>query len=521
VLMADGDILLLFAPTFQSFGCDIGREFLLRSGGGKVHGLCAGYIETMEHVQDNLGHVGGQFWHLNTEEKKWIEIETSPERLAEIDSKLGIGVFGRILVADRRVGQGFVRGGLCRPDSIAKRVAFASSIMPQRYVLGLVEFLNKALDLVSPSVVFCYAVAGGPAVALAEVCSAKGIPFTRLNDIRIRERFVVDGGLSDELRCVAERYESEAVGYKCLDERRDEAKEILRKFRDNPEPPWYTKDIDTLLQNQKALKLIFRFLLSIVFQATQGLIKKQNRLERMDRQWFNARILWRRISGRSRQFSVNIPKSRPYIFYPLHVDPEASTMVQSPWHTDQVGIIEALAKSAPADCLVVVKEHNPMLGKRPRGFYRAIAQIPRVILVGPEHSGLSLIKGAKLISVITGTAAFEAMLLGKPALVIGASPFLAVGQGMFHEPCLAKLPHAICKAMSMPSATDEALEKYLAACLVESFEMSGSLLWGTYESHSKEERRQAVEDIVDGILKRMQETRLSIPDTAQEYKYSQ
>jgi len=143
-----------------------------------------------------------------------------------------------------------------------------------------------------------------------------------------------------------------------------------------------------------------------------------------------------------------------------------------------------------------------MLGKRPRDFYRTISRIPRVILLGPEHNSLLLIQQASLVAVITGTAAWEAMRLGIPALVIGDSPYLAVGEGVVHEPCLANLPEAISTAIAMPPASDQSMELYIAACLHESFEMNPSLLWGKYDDHSSEERQAAVDNFVNGILKR-------------------
>ena len=35
-------LLMLFAPTFDHFGCDVARAFLAKCGGGRVHGLCTG-----------------------------------------------------------------------------------------------------------------------------------------------------------------------------------------------------------------------------------------------------------------------------------------------------------------------------------------------------------------------------------------------------------------------------------------------------------------------------------------------
>lgn len=498
--MSNSDILLQFAPTFQSFGCEIGRKYLLQVGGGKVHGLCTGPVEVMNYVRNKLGSCGGQFWHLHTEEKKWLETEVTSERLAQIDAELGNGAFGRIMVADRRMGRGFVRGGLCRPSKIGKKVLHMPEIMPQKYILGLYEFLKNILKQAQPKVVFCYAVAGSPAVTLAELCKANGIIFTRFATTRIQNRFVIDSDIAARLECVAKKYQAANEGTENVDHKRQEAREILQQFRDNPEPPEYAKRNHALLQSKNPWKTTGWALLSTVYHTIQGVINRQDRSDRIFIKWFNAWIEWRKFLMRSEPFSENFPEDKHFVFYPLHVDPEASTMVLSPWHTDQINVIESLAKSVPSEMIVVVKEHAPMLGRRPRGFYKKISQIPRVVLLGPEHSGLSLVQQAKLTAVITGTAAWEAIRLGRPALIIGDSPFLAIGQGAFHEPCLANLPQSIPKALSLSPASDNSLELYIAACLAEGFSMPTSLLWGKYEDHPEKEQQQAVENIVEAIM---------------------
>ena len=142
-----------------------------------------------------------------------------------------------------------------------------------------------------------------------------------------------------------------------------------------------------------------------------------------------------------------------------------------------------------------------MLGLRPRGFYRQIANMPRVILLGPEHSSFDLIGRAALTAVITGTSAWEALLLGKPALIVGDSPFLPIGEGLVHEPGLSLLPHAIKAALSAPPPSDEILTLYIAAMSTESFKIPSSLLWGYYDAHPADCRRTASAAIAIAIIR--------------------
>ena len=59
--MSGKNLLMLFAPKFNDFGCDVARAFIARCGGGHVHGLCTGPPEVRDHVATELSEYGGQF----------------------------------------------------------------------------------------------------------------------------------------------------------------------------------------------------------------------------------------------------------------------------------------------------------------------------------------------------------------------------------------------------------------------------------------------------------------------------
>jgi len=143
------------------------------------------------------------------------------------------------------------------------------------------------------------------------------------------------------------------------------------------------------------------------------------------------------VTSKARKLRNNGPFCEPdglpdnsFAYFPLHFEPEASTTVVTPMHTNQVAIVESLAKSIPLNMDLVVKEHVTMLGLRPNRFYEQLNRIPGVILVSPFEDSISLIKRASLICVITGTAAWEALLLRRPVLIIGGSHFLEIESGL-------------------------------------------------------------------------------------------
>ena len=484
---------MLFAPTFDHFGCDVARALLAKCGGGRVHGLCTGPHKVREHVAAELGEFGGEFWRLENEELTWLATPASSEELEAIERNLGPGAFGRIVTADRRVGRGFVRGGLTRPDRIGRLADRNPANAAQRYVSGLYRFLQAVLQETEPSVVFCYAVAGAPAVALAELCRVRNIPFCKLTPTRIGDKYIVDSDAAGRQACVARRFERARDGSEPFSRTAlEEAKCRLELFRAQPVQPGYVRRAPQPWLLGALIRFPFYCMKSIALGRWPGLKAAQGA--------FKIWIAWRRMFEGRAWFTALDDEPSSFIYFPLHVDPEASTMVLSPWHTDQLSVIEALAKAAPAHMRVVVKEHSPMLGRRPRGFYRQIAKMPRVALLGPSHSTFDLIEKAALTAVITGTAAWEALLLGKPVLIIGDSPFLCIGEGLVHETDLTRLPQAIRAALPLPPASGKTLALYIAAVESESFDMPWSLLWGNYLGQPAEQRSTAVAMISDRIF---------------------
>ena len=500
-------LLMLFAPKFDGFGRDVARAFSARCDGVHVHGLCTGPREVYKRVADGLADLGGRFWRLEKEEETWLSTPVSTGELERVDRELGPGAFGRIVTADRRIGRGFVRGGLTRPDRIGRWAARDPGVSAQRYVNGLYRFLDSVLRETKPDIVFCYAVAGAPAVALAEICRVRGIPFCLPTYTRIGDGHVIDEDAVGRLPSVARRFE------RARDEHApfapsllESAREYLEAFRAAPVAPKSMVGSWTSGPSRSAAASAARSALSLLLCCLKEASRGRWPGVHAERELFKAWIAWRRrLAGRA-GFASPDQLPREFIYFPLHIDPEASTMVLSPWHTDQLGVVEALAKSAPAHMRIVVKEHSPMLGLRPRGFYRQIAKMPRVMLLDPVHSSFDLIGKAALTAVITGTAVWEAILLGRPALVIGDSPFLPIGEGFIYEPDLTRLPQAIETALSLPPASDEILVSYIAALRSEAFEIPMSLLWGNYESHPANQRRAGAAAITDAIVRFMNES---------------
>jgi hypothetical protein len=110
---------------------------------------------------------------------------------------------------------------------------------------------------------------------------------------------------------------------------------------------------------------------------------------------------------------------RRFVFYPLHLEPEAALQGLSPEYLFQLGLVTAVARDLPAGTLLAVKEHVTALGRRPADFYRQIAEFKNVVLLDPLEHGVACAKAAAATVTICGSAGFEAAVMGRPVVAFG------------------------------------------------------------------------------------------------------
>ncbi|TSC87195.1 MAG: hypothetical protein G01um10148_300 [Parcubacteria group bacterium Gr01-1014_8] len=120
--------------------------------------------------------------------------------------------------------------------------------------------------------------------------------------------------------------------------------------------------------------------------------------------------------------------SRPYVYFPLNMQPERSTSPQGGVFQDQILVAETVAASLPDGWMLVIKEHPSqwwLRGKtryssaRYRGYYQRLARIPNTVLVDTFTNTFELTRGARAVAVVTGTPGWEAILRSIPVIVFG------------------------------------------------------------------------------------------------------
>lgn len=105
-----------------------------------------------------------------------------------------------------------------------------------------------------------------------------------------------------------------------------------------------------------------------------------------------------------------------FVFLGFHKQPEASIDVSGRYHEDQALNVINLWRILPPGWKIVVKEHTNAIGDRSRSFYKKLLTYPGVVLVHETTDSKILIEKSKLVATVTGTIAYEAALLKKPAI---------------------------------------------------------------------------------------------------------
>ncbi len=113
---------------------------------------------------------------------------------------------------------------------------------------------------------------------------------------------------------------------------------------------------------------------------------------------------------------------RPFVYVPLHNQPELSTSALGGIWRDQLLLIEALAADLPEGWAIYVKE-NPRQGAYARGpmFFHRLKRIKGVTLLPSAANTHELSRRARFTATVSGTAGWEALRTGRPAVVFGAA----------------------------------------------------------------------------------------------------
>ena len=141
------------------------------------------------------------------------------------------------------------------------------------------------------------------------------------------------------------------------------------------------------------------------------------------------------------KYNKEVP-TNPYVYFPLHLQPEATLLSTTPVFSDQLSIIRSLSASLPAGYKLVVKDYPLQAGKRPYNFYSQILKLPNTLLYHRLFPSLSLVEKSDLVITVQGTVGFEALLRNKKVLLFGRSIYESI-YGIKHVNNYKDLQHIL------------------------------------------------------------------------------
>ena len=289
------------------------------------------------------------------------------------------------------------------------------------------------------------------------------------------------------------------------------AEDFLHSFQ--TKPFYYLKDseaIDKFTADSSSVKHHFSFLrvdkigksIYWFFKSHIDYIRNVNK-DRDDNSTIKPWVeLWDKVVRKGRiirgykDLYNKVSEKDEYIYFALHSEPEALFPFSAPFFTDQQWLIEQIARSLPIHYKLYVKDHPCMIGLRPRDYYKRIKKIPNVKLIHPSTSSLDLIQKSKMVIAVTGTAAWEGVLLKKPAIVFGDVFYKALSMV---ERCnsVQKLPELIEYQLENFKYNDKELIDFIAGLYKESAPIDLAQIWDIDGAGQIDKKKRALGPLVE------------------------
>ncbi len=346
----------------------------------------------------------------------------------------------------------------------------------QRFLTRIEELVEKA----KPDVVIFDCVASMPSLILYQIAQKKNIPTLIFTCVRVKNWMTFSYDTFEGFNKVKENFESGKI----REDKRLEAIEFLKEYRSKKIVLEYMQtNYDSNAGRQSVGYLIKRiarvphyvyeyyfgdYSKDYVFK-NKGVIKAaQDELKK------NVQRMMIKKTG----VFVKPNFKEKFVFFPMHFEPETSTMIQAPAYVNQINLIENIAKSLPIEYKLYVKEHPQMIADGTRSFshYQKLREIPNVVLVDPNVDAHEYIKHCSLVTTINGTVGWEAILLKKPVITFGRVFYNYLS---FVQKCteIDKLPKIIERTLERNPHNEKELIDFLAVVLEASFQANYYTLW--------------------------------------------
>lgn len=157
-----------------------------------------------------------------------------------------------------------------------------------------------------------------------------------------------------------------------------------------------------------------------------------------------------------RLLSQPIDFNSKFIYFPLHYQPERTSLPEGGVFENQLLIVDILSKSIPSNWFVYVKEHPYQflrsdirkMNFRSKEFYERIAQYKNVKVVPISTPSEKLIHYCQTSVTVTGSTGWETLLTGKPCITFSSSAWYSPCNSSFVVNTQTELKKALAQIKS-------------------------------------------------------------------------
>jgi hypothetical protein len=321
-------------------------------------------------------------------------------RARKFEAKIGC-TYNRLALGNRHLGRGFALLGPGHPRSrYSERTGYAHLLhgYNQLFEFWEAQFATHRINLVI-----------GSSAELACIARAHQIPYRGLFGSRHRNLHfwgIDEYRSSDQVERRYHELSAEGAGGEAMEEPYDMAKKNHARMA-------------AAVTLRSTLKTMALHTLRVAKWRATGHRKGRGYYYRdemalMLRRWRD----WRWLNGPAMKSLANL-HGTPFILFPLQTEPETSIHQGSPEYFYQHAAIAALARDLPAGYVLAVKESPYGIGRRPPGFYSHVAALKNVVWLKADERGFDVVRQARAVATIVGTAGFEAAAMGKPVISFG------------------------------------------------------------------------------------------------------
>jgi len=437
--MSNNALRLIFAT--QSTGLSLFwrlQQALAKEGGlGRV-----GYFVTNRHefslferYQAGFGHAGCDLL------KEWDLLakanSMAAPNLLQIDDwerRLGDASLWNALIIDRRLGY-------------TLKAQFAQSYRPAYSHEALLKILQVALESIAAQFdrVQPHAVIGLNAVTLYDylyylMAKQRGIPYFQLKLTRIRnyvslftDPFALSPHITEVFHRLIQGVDCKESDYLALEDARAflaESKGRTLVYEGAIKRPGGKQNKGTVARNTQGSRSVLSKMHAWSDRLIQVFSVQDTHYPTLLKTAFHAKVirpLRRRFQGF--RFDINdaaayaSEHAGKYAIYPLNTEPEVALLAFGRPYRNQIETVRNIAGSLPVGWKLVVKEHPNAYGYRSAGYYRKLKQIPNVVLASPMSDTGQLTDGCGLVTLVYGTIGLEAIIKGKPTLILCETPY--------------------------------------------------------------------------------------------------